>query len=568
MKNPEVAAVLYDIADILELQGVEFKPQAYRKAARSIEELSEDIEDLAKKGTLQTIPGVGESIGKKLKELIETGKLSYYERLKKQLPKHIFELMQVPGLGPKKIKFLNEKLGIGSVDELEEAAKKGKIKELAGFGEKSEGEILKGIELLKGAKQRMLLGHALPIAQEIEQRLKNLKEVNEVSLAGSLRRRKETIGDIDILVSSKKPSKVMDFFTTMPDVRQVLAKGPTKSSVIVSNNLQVDLRVIDKNFGAALVYFTGSKEHNIVMRDIAIRKGLKINEYGVFTRQGSRLVAGKTEEDVYKSIGMKCMPPEIRENSGEIEAAMKNRLPKLVGYDEIRGDLHIHTSHTDGKNTVQEMVMATKKIGYEYVCISDHSKSDRIANGNTEEELLEEIKEVRSAEKKIGGIRVFAGAEVSILGNGELDFSDELLKKLDIVVASVHSGFKSSKEQMTKRIISALENEHVDILGHPTGRLIYKREPYEVDLNRIFKSAAENDVLLEINSQPDRMDLKDVYVRDAKNLGCKFAIDTDAHSINGLNYMQLGIAVARRGWLGKEDVANTMTLKELKWFLK
>jgi DNA polymerase (family 10) len=354
----------------------------------------------------------------------------------------------------------------------------------------------------------------------------------------------------------------------MPDVKRVLAKGPTKSSVIVSNNLQIDLRVIDKNYGAALVYFTGSKEHNIVIRDIAIRKGLKINEYGVFTRQGSRLVAGKTEKDVYRSIGMGWIPPEIRENSGEIEAAMKGRLPKLIGYDEIKGDLHIHTNHTDGKNTVREMIEAAKKLRHEYISISDHSKSDRIANGNTEEELLEEIKEVRSAEKKIGGIRVFAGAEVSILGNGELDFSDELLKKLDIVIASVHSGFKSSKEQMTKRITAALENEHVNILGHPTGRLIYKRDPYEADLNKIFRSAAENNVLLEINCQPDRMDLKDVYVRDAKKFGCKFAVDTDAHSINGLKYIGLGIAIARRGWLSKEDVANAHNLKELSKFFR
>jgi DNA polymerase (family X) len=567
MKNPEVASVLYDIADILELQGVDFKPQAYRKVARSIEELSGDIEELAKEGNLRTIPGVGESIEKKLAELVTTGKLAYYDKLKKELPKHIFELMEVPGLGPKKIKFLNDKLGIASVEDLESAAKKGKISRLAGFGEKSETEILKGIELIKGARQRMLLGHALPIAQKIEQRLKDLKDVDEVSLAGSLRRRKDTIGDIDILVSSKQPLKVMDFFTTMPDVKQVLAKGPTKSSVIASNNLQVDLRVIDKNFGAALVYFTGSKEHNIVIRDIAIRKGLKINEYGVFTRESNKLVAGKTEEDVYKSIGLRWMPPEIRENSGEIEAAMKGKLPKLIGYNDIKGDLHMHTSHTDGKNTMQEMISAAKQLGYEYCCISDHSKSDRIANGNSDQELLDEIKEIRAA-GKTAGMRVFAGAEVSILKNGELDFSDELLKKLDIVIASIHSSFKASKDEMTKRITTALENEHVRILGHPTGRLIYKREPYDIDLNKTFKAAADNNVLLEINSQPDRMDLKDVYVREAKKLGCKFVIDTDAHSINGLNFMQLGISVARRGWLEKDDVANTMNLKELEWFLR
>ncbi|MBN2454344.1 DNA polymerase/3'-5' exonuclease PolX [Candidatus Woesearchaeota archaeon] len=563
MKNSEVAEILYNIADILEMQDVAFKPSAYRKVARSIEALSEDINELAKKGKLKDIAGVGESIEKKLQELLTTGKLAYYDKLMKGLPKHILDLMEVPGLGPKKIKVLNEKLGIDSLKSLEAAAKAGKIRELEHFGEKSESEILKGLELIKGGRQRMLLGEALPTALEIEKKLKKLPEASAVSIAGSLRRRKETIGDIDILVASKKAPKVMAFFTKMPEVKRILAQGPTKSSVIIENGMQVDLRVIEKNFGAALQYFTGSKEHNVAVRDIAIKKGLKINEYGVFKRKGNRLVAGKTEQEVYKAIGMQCMAPELRENAGEIEAALKNKLPKIISYNEIKGDLHTHTNYTDGKNTIVEMVQAAKKLGYEYIAITDHSRSEPIAHGLDEDQLLFQIKEVKEADRKVKGIKVFTGSEVDIKGNGELDFPDEILKKLDIVVASIHSRFKSPKELMTKRITNALENEHVDIFGHPTGRMIYMREPYNVDLKKVYRSAIDNKVAMEINSQPKRMDLNDVHAKEAKEMGAKFVINTDAHTTSSLGFIQLGVSMARRGWLEKKDVLNTYPLKQL-----
>lgn len=572
MKNSEIAAILYDIADILEMQNIQFKPNAYRKAARSVETLTEQVSDIYGKDgfdALKNIPGVGESIAEKIEELVKTGKLKYYQELRKKLPKHISELMEVPGMGPKKIKKLHEKLKIADVKSLEKAAKTGKISRLEGFGKKSEEDILKGIELLKRGHERMLLWNALQISREIEERLKGLRDVIKIVTAGSLRRRKETIGDLDILITSKAPEKVMDFFTKMKDVERVLAKGSTKSSVLLDNGLQIDLRVLDdSSFGAALQYFTGSKEHNVAMREIAIKKGLKVNEYGVFRKKDNKKVAGKTEEEVYKAIGMEVMEPEIRENNGELEAASKGNLPKLIPYGSIKGDFHVHTKKSDGNASIKEMAEAAKKLGYEYVAITDHSKSERIAHGLSEEEMLKHIEEIRKVSREIKGIKIFAGAEVDILPDGSLDYSENVLKKLDIVVVSVHSRFKSSKEEMTTRIIKALSNKYADILAHPTGRLISRREPYEADLSRIFGAAAKNNVLIEVNAQPERMDLKDAYIKEAKKSGVKFVVNTDSHSISGLNYMEPGIAMARRGWLEAKDVVNTRPLKELPKFFK
>lgn len=570
MKNKEIAEIFYDIADILEMKGVSFKPQAYRRAAMAIENLSEDIAEIVKKGQVKEVPGVGESIAKKIEEFLKTGRIKNYEDLKKGLPKHIFELMEVPGLGPKRIKLLHEKLKISSLKDLDRAVKTHKISKLATFGAKSEEDIRKGLELVKRGQERILLGNAIPIALEIEKRLKVLKEVKSIERAGSLRRRKETVGDHDILVTSDKPDEIMDFFTKMKDVERVYAKGPTKSSVLLKSGLQVDLRVVaPESFGAALQYFTGNKEHNIVLRDMAKKKGWRLNEYGLFDMKKNKQIAGKTEEDIYEALHLKIMPPEMRENTGEIEAAMKGKIPKLISYGSLRGDFHTHTRHTDGNNTVLEMVEAAKKLGYEYIVISDHSPSERIANGNTPEEMLAEIKEIRQVDKKVKGIKAFAGSEVDILPNGSLDFDDEILKKLDIVVASVHSRFKSSKVEMTKRICTALENnKYVDILGHPTGRLIHKREPYDVDLKKVFRTAVENKVLLEINSQPSRLDIKDVFIKGAKELGAMFAIDSDAHHTSSLGFVELGIAMARRGWLEQKHVVNTLPLKQLPKFFK
>lgn len=575
MKNPEVAQLLYDIADMLEMQSVSFKPAAYRKAARSVETLSDDIAEVFSSGgkeKLMALPGVGESIAEKIDEFLTTGKLKYYDDLKRKFPQHIIELMNVPSIGPKRIKLLHDKLGIKTLKQLEAAAKTHKISKLSGFGEKSEEEILKGISIFQRGQERMLLGYALPIAQEIEQRLKSLGEAIQVSIAGSMRRRKETIGDVDLLVSckgEKAAAKITNFFTTMPDVNRILAKGQTKSSIVLKTGLQVDLRVIeDDSFGAALQYFTGSKEHNVVVRELAIKKNLKLNEYGVFRKDSNKKIAGRTEEEVYKAIGLRYMEPEIRENSGEVEAAIKNKLPVLIKYGSIRGDFHIHTVKSDGGNKLEEMVATAKHLGYEYIAITDHSKSERIAHGLSVEDMEKWLKEIRAAATKIKGIKVLAGSEVDILPNGELDFPDDLLKKMDVVVGSVHSRFKSAKEEMTKRILTAIDNKHLDILAHPTGRMIGKREPYELDLKKIFIAAAERKVLLEINAYPDRTDLKDIHAREAKSVGCRFVIDTDSHSTENLKFMNLGIAIARRAWLSPEDVVNTRPLKELPKFFK
>lgn len=570
MLNSEVAGILYEIADMLEMQNVEFKPAAYRKAARSVEESPEDVGGIYKKSGeegLRELPGVGESIAKKIAELIATGKLGYYDELKKKFPRHISELMEVPGLGPKRIRILHEKLGISTLKQLEDSVKKRRISKLETFGQKSEEDIAKGIEILKKGRERLLLGYALPTAIEMESMLKSLKFVDDASIAGSLRRRKETIGDIDILATSKDAARVMKFFTGMPDVARILAKGDTKSSVIMEGGLQVDLRVVKpESYGAALQYFTGSKEHNVVLRGIAARKGLKVNEYGVF--RGSRKIAGRTEAEVYRSLGMPCIEPELRENRGEIEAAIKHRLPEIIGYGSIKGDFHAHTKHSDGSGSVEEMVAAAKKLGYEYIAITDHSKSERVAHGLSEKKMLEHIKRIRDAGKKAKGIRVLAGSEVDIMPDGSLDYSNALLKKFDVVVASVHSRFTSPSEDITSRILTALDNPFIDVLGHPSGRRIGKREPYNADFGKIFEKAAEKKVFLEINAHPERSDLSDINVIEAKKRGCRFVIDTDAHSTSGLGYMHLGVSIARRAWLGESDVVNTSSAKQLPKLFK
>ncbi|MEM2121796.1 MAG: DNA polymerase/3'-5' exonuclease PolX [Candidatus Woesearchaeota archaeon] len=567
MKNLEVAKLLYDIADMLDILGEAFKPQAYRKAAKSIEGLGEDIEVYYKNGKLEEIPGVGKSISEKIIEFLETGKSSYYEELKKKVPGGVSTLIEIPGMGPKRAMYLYKNLGIKSIEELEDAAKKGKLRELNGFGEKSEQDILKGIEILRKGQERFLLGVALPIAEEIVGRLKTLKEVQKISIAGSLRRMKETIGDLDILVVSNSPEKVMDFFTSMKEVQNIIAKGTTKSSVILKNNLQVDLRVIeDKSFGSALQYFTGSKEHNIALREICKKKNLKLSEYGLFDKN-DKMIAGKNEEDIYKKLGMQYIEPELRENTGEIEAALKGELPKLVNYNDIRGDLHIHSKWSDGDDEIRDIAIEAKKLGYEYIAISDHSKSQKIAHGLSYEDLEKRNKEIDSLNEKLP-IRILKGMEVDILPDGSLDYDDNILKKLDVVIVSVHSRFKSTKEEMTKRILKALENPYVNILGHPTGRLITSRIEYEVDIEKIIKKAKENNVALEINANPERLDLKDVYVRLAVNSGAKLAIGTDAHSKLHLGFIKLGVATARRGWAEKKNIINTLSLKELKEFLK
>ena len=572
MKNIEIALIFYKIADILEMLGIEWKPIAYRRAARVIETMSKDIETIYNKDGLKglmQISSIGKALAKKIEEYILTDKIKEYELLKKQIPKGFEDLLYVQGIGPKKVYKLFRKLKIDNIQKLENAAKKGLIRKLEGFGDKSEQEILKSIEIFKKGQERMLLGKALPIAREIESSLEKLKEVKKVVIAGSVRRMKETIKDIDILVISSNPKKVVNTFTTMPNVERVLAKGETKSSIVLKQGINSDLRVLEeKSFGAGLNYFTGSKDHNVELRRIAITKGLKLSEYGLFNAKNGRYVCGRTEQDVYKKLGLSYVAPELRENLGEIQAAKKSKLPKLIDYDSLNGDLHMHTKWSDGANTTEEMINACINLDYKYIAITDHSKSEYVANGLDEKRLLKHCQEIDELQKKYPQIRVLKGAEVDILSDGKLDYSDKILKKLDIVIASIHSRFKSQKEEMTKRIIKALENKYVNIFSHPTGRLINEREPYEVDIEKLFETARENNVFLEINSFPSRLDLKDINIKLALEHEVKFAINSDSHSTEHLKYIELGIAQARRGWLESKDILNTLSKQKVEKILQ
>ena len=569
MKNSDIAKILLEMADLLDLKQVPWKPNALRRAARSIEGLGEPIEEVYEGGGMKAlleIPGVGEGIAAKIEEFLKTGKVKEYAELIKKAPKGADELLHVQSLGPKKAMRLSRELKITSLKDLERAAKQGKIRKLEGFGEKSEQDILRALAIHSQAKERKLLGLALPIAREFAQRLSRIQGVARAEPSGSARRMKETVGDIDILVMSKEAKRVMDFFTSMPEVQTVLAKGDTRSAVMLKDGLQADVRVLsEKSFGAALQYFTGSKEHNVALRQRAIKHGLKLSEYGLF--KGGKQVAGKTEEDVYKKLGLQYIPPELRENQGEIELSFKGKLPVLIEQKDIRGDLHMHSTWSDGIHTIEAMARQALQRGYEYIAMTDHSKSERIANGMDEKHLLKYVKEVEQVEKKVG-IRIFKGAEVDVLADGSLDFSNKVLENLDIVLAAVHSGFKSTERQMTGRIISALNNKHVNILVHPTGRLIGQREPYEVNLENVFAAAKANGVALEVDSYPTRLDLKDRHVKQAITMGCKIAIDTDSHAVDHLRHMELGVGQARRGWAEKKDVINALSLKQFERWLK
>ena len=573
MKNQVIANIFYQIADMLDIKGeIEFKSRAYRKAAQIIETLEEDLEDVYKregKEGLRKIPGIGEGLAKKIAELIETNKLQYFENLKKEIPESIIELMDIPSLGPKKVAVLYKKLGITNVEQLKRACEEGKLRGLDGFGEITERNILRGIEMLKGAKERVLLGVAFEDGTRYVDYLKKNPHIKKISIAGSLRRMKETIGDIDILAVSDNADDVMEYFVNYPNVREVLAKGRTKSSIILDDGLQVDLRVVeDKSYGAALQYFTGSKSHNIKLRTIAIKKGLKINEYGVFDKDTDKYIAGRTEEEVYKSLGLPYIEPELREDRGEIEAAQKNRLPKLVRYDEIKGDFHVHSNWSDGLNSIEDIVRYALKLGYRFIAITDHSQSLKVAGGLTEEQLREKRKEIEMIQERYPDIKIFFGTECDIKADGKLDYSNDLLDEFDIVCAAIHSKFKMSEKEMTERIINAIQNEYVKILAHPTGRLIGKRDAYEVDLEKVIDAAIENNVLLEINAFPDRIDLNDINIRIAKEKGARFTIGTDAHAVDHLRFIRFGIAAARRGWLEKKDVLNTYPVEEIEKILK
>ncbi|MCD6575902.1 MAG: DNA polymerase/3'-5' exonuclease PolX [Nanoarchaeota archaeon] len=565
MKNQEIAKIFYAIADMLEVKEVPWKPIAYRKAARSIESMSEDIEKIYKKKGikgLEEIPGVGKDIAQRIVEYLQTGEIEKYEKLKKSLPVNVEELMSIEGIGPKTIKLLYKKLKIKNLRDLEKAAKAGKLRNLPRFGEKSEENILKSIEFAKRAGERKPLGYALPIAEEIVSKLKKLKEVDKIQICGSTARKKETIGDIDILITTKHPIKVMDFFTSMEGVNRIVAKGPTKST-IVYGSIEVDLRVVDpKNFGSAVQYFVGSKEHNVALRRIAISKGYKLSEYGLF--KGNKRVAGEKEEDIYKKLGMDWIPYELRENRGEIEAAQKHKLPKLVEVKDVISDLQMHTKYSDGNNTVEEMALTAKRNGLKYIAITDHIGRLRVANAMTLKDIKKQKKEIEKLNSKFKNFKVLQGAEVDINLDGSLAATRKMLKELDIVLAAIHSGLKRSKKEQTKRIISAIESGYVNIIAHPTGRIINMRQGYELDWDKIFEAALKNNVALEINAYPTRMDLNDIHAKAAMEAGVMLSIGTDSHSKEHLRFLKLGAYTARRAWCEKKNIINTLPLKKLK----
>ena len=573
------------MADYLRMEDVAFKPYAYSKVALVLESMEQDVEDIYKQGglkALEEISGVGKGIAKAIEEYLKTGKIKNHQEMKKRTPIDLDEIGRVEGMGPKKAKVLYQKLKIKNLKDLEKAAKAHKIAPLFGFGEKTEKNILEAIKFLKKSKGRFLLGDIMSAVKEIIEKLEKLKQVDKISAAGSVRRMKETIGDVDILVTSKSGKKVMDFFVSQPSVVKIWGKGATKSSIRVkngfdsvrgykaktdqqrrqtSNGVDMDLRVVPgKSYGSALQYFTGSKEHNIVTRKIAIRKGLKLNEYGVF--KGSKMIAGKTEKEVYKAIGLDWIPPEMRENQGEIELAQKGKLPNIIDYNDIKGDLHCHSKWDGGSNSIKEMAETALEMGYSYIGISDHTKFLRIERGLNEKQLSNQRKEIDKLNKKFK-IRILQGAETNILNNGSIDIKDEALKKLDYAIAGIHSSMKMGKEEMTERMIKAMKNPYISIISHPFGRLIGRRDEYQINFDRILKAAKETNTILEINSMPERLDLKDIYIKRAKEMGVKMVINTDSHQKDQMIMIEFGIAQARRGWAEKKDIINTQPLNKL-----
>ncbi len=576
VSNREIAEILREMSVLYEMEGVEFKPRAYEKAAFGIESLDREAAEIYKEGgakALTDIPGVGEGIAEHLEELFLKGHFKEHERLKKKIPVKISELVAVEGIGPKMVKVLWEKRKIKNLQDLEKAARAGKIRTLARFGEKSEEKILKGIEFLKKSGGRQILGFLLPEIRNLERMIRSFPEVKEAVVGGSVRRMKETIGDIDILATSSQPEKVMDRFLGLPFIAHVYGKGPTKTNVRLKNGLDADLRVVpEKSFGAALNYFTGSKEHNVALREIAIKKGWKLNEYGLFT--GAKMIAGRTEEELYKAFGMRYIEPEMREDAGEIDAARAGILPHLVAYGDLKGDLQVQTDWTDGKDSIEEMAEAAADTGLEYIAITDHTRSLAMTGGADEKKLLRQIAEIDRINKKFQGLKKFngfkilKGAEVNIGKDGALDIKDEALAKLDVVGAAVHSHFKLPREAETQRIIKAMENPHVDIIFHLTGRVINRREPIAVAIDDIIAAAKRTGTVLEIDAYPDRLDIKDEYIRKCVAAGVKMSIDSDAHSREHFKYLEMGIAQARRGWAVKDDIVNAWPVEKMLKFLK
>lgn len=563
MKNQELATIFYEIADALEVKGEQpFRVLAYRRAARAIESLAEDIATLAAENRLQKIPGIGEGIARKVVEYLTTGKMQKHSEALAGLSEGLLELLKIPGMGPKTVALAHKELGVQSLEDLKRVIADGSLARLPGMGEKKLQNLLQGIALREQTRSRLPLAQATAVADEVVGWLKSLPEIVEAIPAGSLRRGKETIGDIDILVTGPEPEPIIRHFTGFPGVSRVIAAGETKASVVLgtgSHAVQVDLRVLpETSYGAALQYFTGSKEHNVKLRTLARQQGLKISEYGVF--RGKKRIASRTEQEVYAALKMAVPPPELREDQGEIEAALSGTLPELITLGDIRGDLHSHTDWSDGVSSLAEMAAAAQARGYQYLAITEHSQAAAYAQGLTIERLRQAGEAIDRLNRHLKGFRLLKGAEVDILPDGRLDYPDEVLAGLDIVIASVHQGFRSN---VTERLCAALANPYVDIVAHPSGRLISRRQGYEVDLEKVLACARRYGKILELNACPERLDLNEHYLRKAQALGISIVISTDAHSPVELDWMRFGVTIARRGWLEKPTVLNTRPLKAL-----
>ncbi len=573
MTNKEIADRLMEMSLFYEMEEVPFKPAAYERAAESVADARDEAAALyaeGGRGGLKKIPGVGEGISHHIERLLAKGTFPEYVAFKKRYPIDLLGLTAIDEVGPKRAKVLYAKLRVKDVDGLERAAKAGRVGTIPGFGKKTEANILKGIARLRQAGGRKILGHVLPVAERMVAELRAVPGVKHAIVAGSIRRRQETIGDLDILVTTSAPEKVMAVFTGFPEVADVLEHGPTKTAVRLANGMQADVRVIpDESFGAALQYFTGSKDHNVIVRKLAIAKGLKLNEYGIW--RGKKRIASRTEEDVYEALGMPCMPPEIRTATGEIEAAQEGRLPDLIPYGAIRGDLQTQTDWTDGASSIEAMAAEARRLGLDYMAVTDHAKTLAMTGGLDEKGLARQAKEIDRLNarfaKEGSSFTILKGSEVNILKDGSLDIADDALAKLDMVGIAVHSHFTLSREAQTARVIAALKNPHTDVLFHPTGRIIHERDPYDIDMEAVLKAAKAAGTAMEIDAYPSRSDLKDLHVRMAVALGVKLVIDTDAHHPSHLSYLDLGVAIARRGWASKADVLNARPLKELRTWL-
>lgn len=567
--NKEITEKLSEVADLLDIKGEnEFRIRAYRNAVRTISGYSKNLSEMVKKGEdISLLSGIGESMAEKIEEIVETNSLKQLEKLRKEIPSSLIEIMKLEQMGPQRTKILHEELGIESINDLKEAVESGKVEELKGFGKKTAESIHREIKEYSRRKRSGRIKRSEAI-EEVTPLFRYLKDkMDQVTIAGSYRRKKETVGDIDILGADGDPEKAMKAFTSYDEIDRVLSRGEKKSSIKLRTGLQVDLRIVDKKaFGAALLYFTGSKAHSIALRKRGQEKDLKVNEYGVF--KGKKRKAAKTEKEMYEALGLRYIEPELREDKGEFEASEKNTLPDLVTLDDIKGDLHTHTDATDGKYSLEEMVKGAQKRHYDYYAVTDHSKKVSMANGLDEKRLRQQMEEIDALNKRFKNIRILKAIEVDILEDGTLDLPDEILKELDLVVCAVHYNRKLSGEKQTNRILKAMDNPYFNILAHPSGRLIGEREPYDADMEKIIKEAKKKGCFLEINANPDRLDLNDDHARLAKEHGVKLSISTDAHSPDNLAYMEYGVDQARRGWLEKKDVLNTLSWKELKKLLK